>query len=241
MRIIFLTSDPAFRTSLGERLQGEGFRVDFAGSVFEFYREMAVDGYDIAVIDMDILGSALDVVCWLRKKEAMGIVLLTPLGEVEARTEGYRRGSDLCPVKPVDGGELAAAIHSLGRRLGQKSASMRETSETRAHWLLDREHWLLQGPNGKSLKLSPAEMAVVERLTEQPGATIPRDELLTLLGYGHSKSGHQRLDTLISRFRDKIQSRLGCPAPVQTARGRGHLFSAPVRAVGALLPGTRAK
>lgn len=239
MRIIFLTGDPAFQTSLGERLQDEGFRVDFAGSVFEFYREMAVDGYDIAVIDMDILGSALDVVCWLRKKEAMGIVLLTTLSDVEARAEGYRRGSDLCPVKPVDGGELAAAIHSLARRLGQKSASVHDASETRGHWLFDRDHWILQAPDGKSLKLSPAEMAVVERLIEQPGTTVPRDELLTLLGYGHSKSGNQRLDTLISRFRDKIQGRLGCPAPVQTARGRGHLFSAPVRAVGILLSGAR--
>lgn len=234
MRIIFLVDDPDLQASLEVRLRGEGFELDPAGTVLEFYRGMAIAGYDIAVLDLDVSGGgAMDAVSWLRRKDGMGIVLLTPPGEVEDRIEAYWRGADLCLVKPVAGDELAAALRSLFRRLRHGEGREREAAGSPVQWLLDLNHWTLQAPNGKLLKLSTAELRIASRLVERPGTAIPREELLTALGYRHDKSGSQKIDTLISRFRHKIQSRTGCAAPIQTARGRGHLFSAPVRVDGA--------
>ncbi|MDQ8754661.1 response regulator transcription factor [Sphingosinicella sp. LHD-64] len=230
MRIILLENDTGFHTSLGERLRSQGLAVDLARSVFDFYREMAVDGYDVAVIDVDLpCDSGLDVVSRLRRKDGIGIVLLTDRDAPGDRIEGYRRGADLCFAKPVDGAELAAALNSLSRRLGHANVGERDTVRSTMPWRLDPDRWMLEAPNGKSVKLSTAEMTVVRRLIEQPGTVASRGELRAALGYGQDRNDDQKLDALISRLRRKIERQAGCPAPVQTLHGRGHLFSDAIR------------
>lgn len=236
-RIIFLENGTSLRAWLAEWLREAGFEGDLAVSVFDFYREMAVNMYDIAVIGGDLPGNgALEVVSWLSGKDDIGIVLLTERGDTGGRIDGYRKGADLCVAKPVDGDELTVAIHSLVRRKGRAAIPAGEAAESSARWTFDPAQWLLQAPNGKAVKLSSTEMKVIQRLVESAGAVVAREELRIELGHGHGGGGNQKLDALISRLRRKIGRRTASHAPVQTLHGRGYLFSAPVRVTGTSQP-----
>jgi DNA-binding response OmpR family regulator len=236
-RVIFLENGTSLCARLAEWLRGAGFEVDLTGSVFDFYREMAVNIYDIAVIGGELPGNgALEVVSWMSGKDDVGIVLLTERGDTDGRIEGYQKGADLCFAKPVDGDELTAAIHSLVRRIGRAEVPAGEAAEPSAQWTFDPAQWLLQAPNGNAVRLNSSEMRVIQRLVESAGTAVAREELRIELGHGHGGSGNQKLDALISRLRSKIRRRTASPAPVQTLHGRGYLFSAPVRVTGTLQP-----
>ena len=228
MRIIIAEDDTEHRAPLMERLELEGFEVEGARSALEFYRGLAANGYDIAIIDTGLPDeNGLDLVSWLRKKGGMGIILLTNRDDAHDRITGFRNGADLNLIKPVDGDELVLAVQSLGRRIVRGEAPRAEP--VAVHWFFDPAHWRLQAPEGRAVKLTAVEMKFITRLFIQPGGVIVRKELRTELGYSHDKAGDRNLDALVGRLRRKIEELTDQPAPIQTVHGQGYVFSAPLR------------
>lgn len=230
MRIIIVEDDARVREPLVAWLRSEGFDVDGVGSALEFYRGMASDSYDIAIVDIGLPDqSGLEIASWLRLRPGAGIILLSGQGDVEDRLRGLRSGADLYFTKPVHRDELALAIRNLGRRLAQGRATPDVAPASTSAWFFDPAQWLLHAPQGGSVKLTASEMAFVQRLLVQPGKAVPREALRAELGYEPGKSGDQCLDALVRRLRRKIEKLSGETAPIQTVHGRGYLFSAPLR------------
>jgi two-component system, OmpR family, response regulator len=230
MRIIIVDDDPRVREPLVEWLRRDGFDADGAGSALEFYRDMATDAYDIAIIDIGLPDqSGLDMASWLRLRPGTGIVLLSGQDDVEERLKGFRSGADLYFTKPVHRGELALAIRSLGRRLAEGVTVPDAPAPQISAWFFDPVQWALQAPQGGSVKLTASEMTFIQLLLIQPGKAVPRDALRVELAYEPGKSGDQCLDALVRRLRRKIEKLSGEAAPIQTVHGRGYLFSAPLR------------
>ncbi|UIJ45520.1 response regulator transcription factor [Sphingomonas cannabina] len=230
MRIIVLEEGAGSDEPLHKRLRREGFEAEGAGSALEFYRSMAMDSYDIVVIDAgpsDQVG--LEIASWLRRKGGVGIILLTVGNRPQDRIGAFESGVDLHLAKPVAGDELVHGVHSLARRIvrGEMRVPAPVTAEPR--WFFDPVHWTLQAPNRRLVKLTAVETRFVQRLLIQSGAVIARAELRAELGYGTDQAGDKNLDAVIRRLRRKIEKATGDPAPIQTVHGRGYLFSAPIR------------
>ncbi|MGK6318976.1 response regulator transcription factor [Sphingomonas sp. DT-204] len=229
MRIIVLEERAGPGGPLHERLQREGFEAEGAGSALEFYRSMAMDSYDIVVIDAgpsDQVG--LEIASWLHRK-GVGIILLTVGNGPRDRIGAFESGVDLHLTKPVAGDELVHGVHSLARRIVRGEMRRPATTTPEPRWFFDPAHWTLQAPNGGRVKLTAVETAFVQRLLIQSGAVISRAELRAELDYGTDPAGDKNLDAVIRRLRRKIEQATGYPAPIQTVHGRGYLFSAPVR------------
>ena len=215
--------------ALRERLQRDGFDVEAIGSPLEFYRSMATSGRDIAVVDADLPGGAgLEILSWLRGMRNIGIIALSAGNESRNRIACFENGADLYFSKPVDGEELVHGLRNLLRRLANNEVE-RAPAAPPDWWFFDAAHWMLQAPNGSSVKLSAVEATFIRRLLVQTGSVVSRAELRTELGYDSSPAGDQNLDAVIRRLRRKIADVTGSPAPIQTVHGQGYLFSAPLQ------------
>jgi len=230
MRIILVEGDAASRAALHGHLQGQGFDVEATGSPLEFYRSMATSSRDIAVVDADLpQGAGLDILSWLRGMGHIGTIALSADSEARNRIACFENGADLYFAKPVDGEELVHGLRNLLRRLAQNGIDRTAPVAPSNWWFFDTTHWMLQAPDGPSVKLSAVEAKFVRRLLIQTGAVVPRAELRAELGYGDDAVGDKNLDAVIRRLRRKIEVATGSPAPIQTVHGQGYLFSAQLR------------
>lgn len=230
MRIILVEGDVRSRAALHGLLQSEGFDIEATGSPLEFYRGMATSSRDIAVVDADFAGGAgLDILSWLRGMGNIGIIALSAGKEARNRIACFENGADLYFAKPVDGEELVHGLRNLLRRLAHNEIDRAEPLVPSHWWCFDTSHWVLQAPNGKSVKLSAVEAKFIRRLLIQTGSVVARAELRAELGYRDDPAGDRNLDAVIRRLRRKIELATGSPAPIQTVHGQGYLFSAQLR------------
>jgi DNA-binding response OmpR family regulator len=230
MRIIIVEDEDSLREILKQRLELEGISAVGVSTAQQFYRQMADDSCDIAIIDIGLPdANGLELAAWLRERGRCGIVMLTGMGAVSDRIEGFRSGADLYFVKPFDSDELIHAIRSLAGRIlsGEFAGGERETAPNR--WYFDPSHWQLQAPGGEMVKLTGTEMRFIQCLIERTPEPTPRQELRERLGYTHDKMGDQNLDALVRRLRRKLEPAAAGAVPIQTVHGVGYLFSAPLR------------
>jgi len=154
----------------------------------------------------------------------MGIIMLTARAQTEDRVRALLGGADVYMVKPVDLRELLAVIGSLARRLSASESLPANALETMASpWALSADGWTLFDPDGASLPLTAQERAFLQRLWQQAGEAVSREELAVAMGGDPYEYDFHRLDTLVSRLRRKAAD-LGLTLPLRAVRGMGYLF-----------------
>ncbi|WP_292894482.1 MULTISPECIES: response regulator transcription factor [unclassified Nitratireductor] len=173
---------------------------------------------DIALPDGDGYCLAKDI----RSKLNCGIIMLTAHGDTESRVRGFESGADIYLVKHTALREIAAAVHSLLRRLPQERTS-REASQ---EWVLDAVGWVLQAPDGQAIKLTATEKTFVEALMGNAGKPCSREELARVLSRRQTTFENRHLDAVASRLRRKISTHTNTDAPIKSVYGIGYSFSA---------------
>jgi DNA-binding response OmpR family regulator len=172
---------------------------------------------DIIVLDLGLPGEdGLEIAKRIRIRSAIGLIIVTSRGLTEDRILGYEGGADLYFVKPVDMGELAAAIRSVERRLAKTSHSV---------WRLEIESSSLVTPGNIKVRLNSQEISVVKVLLSKIGEDVGRWELLDVLGLPDDVSFYPRLEVLISRMRSKVlKADPAFPLPIHSRYSRGYAF-----------------
>jgi two-component system OmpR family response regulator len=149
---------------------------------------------------------------------AVPVLVLTALGDVDHRVEGLRAGADDYLVKPFAYAELSARIDSLLRRRQAPSA---ETTELRVG---DLELNLLTREAkraGRSIELQPREFRLLEYLMRQAERVVTRTMLLEAVWDYHFDPQTNVIDVHISRLRQKIDRHHPKPL-LHTVRGAGY-------------------
>jgi DNA-binding response OmpR family regulator len=209
---------------MSEVLELSGIYVDGVASAMEFYQLLHIVRYDVAIIDIGLPDqSGYEIAEFLREKTSLGIIILTAKGELEDRVKGYESGADHFFVKPVDHLELVAAIKSLH---GRVSGNLPDVSQALECWRLNMSSWQLASPDGMALKLTAKEIEFLEKLIEQPDATISRQMVIEELGYPTDDYGNRSLDAMVRRLRKKVFEEFNMDLPLQTVHGVGYCFSA---------------
>src|SRR6185503_21315375 len=103
---------------LVDQLTSSGYRVDLAATGNEALCRGAASDY--AVITIDRMLPDIDGIAVMRQLRDDGIaapfLIISALGEVDARVRGLRAGGDDYLVKPFSFVELLARLEALGRR-----------------------------------------------------------------------------------------------------------------------------
>jgi two-component system OmpR family response regulator len=220
MRILIVEDDPHTAAFIAKGLTEDGHTVDQADNGRDGLFLATTESYDAIVLDRML--PAVDGLTVLRTLRGAGnavpVLVLTALGDVEHRVEGLRAGADDYLVKPFAYAELSARIDSLLRR---RQSAGSEVTELRVG---DLELNLLTREarrGGRTIELQPREFRLLEYLMRQAERVVTRTMLLEAVWDYHFDPQTNVIDVHISRLRQKIDRGHAKPL-LHTVRGAGY-------------------
>ena len=215
MRILVAEDERLLADLVAEGLRKHAMAVDVVYDGAEASQRLAVNDYDVLVLDRDLPEVHGDVIC--RELAQSGartrILLLTAAASVPERVAGLGLGADDYLPKPFDYSELVARVQALGRR-----------SQAPIPPILERAGIVLDTPrrqasrDGRHLSLSVKEYAVLEVLMRANGAIVSAETLLELAWDENIDPFTTVVRVIISRLRSK----LGDPPCIHTVPGVGY-------------------
>src|SRR6516162_2317842 len=118
MRVLVTEDDEVLAMAVAAGLRREGMAVDVALDGEAALERLAVNRYDVVVLDRDLPGVHGDDVCraLATDRSESRVLMLTAARSVRDRVEGLGLGADDYLPKPFDFAELVARIRALGRR-----------------------------------------------------------------------------------------------------------------------------
>nr|WP_269802235.1 response regulator transcription factor [Curtobacterium sp. YC1] len=196
-------------------LTRQGMAVDVAHRGDQADELLAVNDYDVVVLDRDLPGMHGDEVARrLAARESLTrILMLTAATTLTDRVNGLELGADDYLTKPFEYPELVARVRALGRRSVAPVAPVLE----RAGLLLDTNRRMATR-DGRPLDLTAKELGVLETLLRADGRIVSAEELL-------EKVWDMNVDPFTAAVRvtmSKLRRKLGHPDPIRTVPGQGY-------------------
>lgn len=220
--ILLVEDEQALRTTLSDRLRGEGYIVDTAADGQEGFDKASNLPYDLIILDLMLpRRSGLDVCRDIRQAGmATPILILTVRNETVDKVVGLKMGADDYVTKPFEAAELMARIEVLLRRVpihagqglyefGSIRVDVRRAEVTR---------------EGKPVYLTAKEFQLLRYFMERVGSTVPRDELLRSVWGYDTDTFTRTVDTHVGSLRQKLEENPKRPELILTVSGVGYKF-----------------
>jgi DNA-binding response OmpR family regulator len=215
MRVLVTEDDEVLARAVAAGLRREGMAVDLALDGEAALEHLAVNRYDVVVLDRDLPGVHGDDVCraLVADRSETRVLMLTAARSVRERVEGLGLGADDYLPKPFDFAELIARIRALGRRATVPLPPRLEHGDIS----LDPARRVAVRA-GRRLSLTTKELAVLECLLAADGRPVSAEELLERAWDEAADPFTSTVKTTIRRLRAK----LGDPPVIETVRDSGY-------------------
>jgi two-component system OmpR family response regulator len=223
MRMLVVEDDVEAQRYLVNGLRESGHVVDDAADGETGLTLALSRPYDMAVIDRMLPKmDGLRLVQELREHgNAMPVLFLSALSEVDDRVKGLKAGGDDYLTKPYAFVELLARIDALMRRRQPSAVKTKLQVGDLELDLLTR-----QAKRGDvNIELQPREFRLLEYLMRHAGQVVTRTMLLESVWEYHFDPQTNVIDVHISRLRAKIDKGFDPPL-LQTVRGAGYMIRA---------------
>ena len=127
MRVLVVEDEPLLAEAIRDGLRLEAIAADLAGDGRTALELLALNEYDIAVLDRDIPAPTGDEVA--RRIVASGsgtpILMLTAADRLDDKESGFELGADDYLTKPFELRELVLRLRALDRRRGHSRPPVR--------------------------------------------------------------------------------------------------------------------
>lgn len=215
MRVLIVEDEPLLAEAIRDGLRLEAIAADTAGDGDTALRLLAVNEYDIAVLDRDIPGPSGDEVAKriVASGSGMPILMLTAADRLDDKASGFGLGADDYLTKPFDLQELILRLRALDRRRAHSRPPIREVAGLRVD-PFRREVYR----DGRYVALTRKQFAVLEVLVAAEGGVISAETLL-------ERAWDQNADPLTNAVRitvSALRKRLGEPGLIVTVPGAGY-------------------
>lgn len=216
MKLLVVEDQPSILDAISTHLRRHGFVVDGALNLElarSYFRTSVYDGVflDMALPD----GNGLDFLKELRKGGLkIPVIVITAKDQISDRIQGLEAGADDYVVKPFDLDEVLARFHAVLRRYQGVATALVKIGD----FEIDKSGQRLLR-HGLEIVLTGKEWALVERLTRQQHAIVPKEDLEQALFSIDSDVLSNSLEVHVSRIRKKIGKQ-----HIETVRGLGYRF-----------------
>src|SRR3954454_24161665 len=219
VRVLVIEDEPYMAEAIRDGLRLEAIAADIAGDGQTALALVAVNAYDIAVVDRDIPGPSGDEVAERIVSSGSGtpILMLTAADRLDDKATGFELGADDYLTKPFELRELVLRLRALDRRRANNRPPVREIAGLR----LDpfrREVYL----DGRYVALTRKQFAVLDVLVSAEGGVVSAEELLKRAWDENAAPFTNAVRITVSGLR----KRLGEPWIIATVPGVGYRISA---------------
>ncbi|HEY3933574.1 MAG TPA: response regulator transcription factor [Gemmatimonadales bacterium] len=221
MRVLIVEDDPALADLLRRTLREAAMAADIAPNGGEGLTALAVNEYDLAVLDVSLPDIDGFEVC-RRHRERGGrtpILMLTARAGLDDRIHGLDAGADDYLSKPFAIEELLARLRALARR----PVAALDVVLSFADLELDTRS-LTARRGGASIRLTAREYALLEYLMRNPERVVSRTQILEHVWDDNFDPVGNAVDVLVGRLRRRIHSD-GQEPLIHTIRSRGYILS----------------
>jgi two-component system, OmpR family, response regulator VanR len=175
MRVLLVEDEPYMADAIRDGLRLEAIAADVAGDGDRALALLALNAYDIAILDRDVPGPSGDEVARriVASGSGMPILMLTAADRLDDKASGFELGADDYLTKPFALQELVLRLRALDRRRAHSRPPVRELAGLR----LDpfrREVYR----DGRYVALTRKQFAVLEVLVGAEGGVVSAEELL---------------------------------------------------------------
>ena len=224
MRILVVEDDKDVAGFVVRGLREAGHTVEHAANGRDGLFLAASEGFDAVVLDRMLPGGidGLRLVETLRsQKNAVPVLILSALADVDERVKGLKAGGDDYLTKPFAFAELLARVEALARRGKGDQPVTKLVVEDLELDLLSRQ----VRRAGQKIDMQPREFRLLEYLMRHAGQVVTRTMLLESVWDYHFDPQTNVIDVHVSRLRQKIDK----PFPtalIQTVRNAGYMLRA---------------
>lgn len=210
-----LEDEPLLAEAIRDGLRLEAIAADLAGHGEAALEMLALNAYDVAVLDRDVPGISGDAVASRIVAGGAGpaILMLTAADRLDDKASGFELGADDYLTKPFAMRELVLRLRALDRRRSPVRPPVRELAGIR----LDpfrREVYR----NGRYVALTRKQFAVLEVLLDADGGVVSAENLL-------ERAWDENADPFTNAVRitvSGLRKRLGEPGVIHTVPGVGY-------------------
>jgi two-component system response regulator VanR len=219
LRVLIVEDEPFLAEGIRDGLRLEAIAADIAGDGDAALEALAVNDYDVAVLDRDIPGPSGDHVARSIVESGSGtpILMLTAADRLGDKASGFELGADDYLTKPFELAELIMRLRALDRRRVRARPPVREIAGLTVD-PFRREVFR----DGRYVALTRKQFAVLEVLVDAAGGVISAEELL-------ERAWDENADPFTNAVRitvSALRKRLGEPQIIETLPGVGYRISA---------------
>ena len=221
-----------YESPIGRMLVDYLNRVKFEVSCVPDAR-MLIHRVEIAEPDLVLLDPNLDgidgfvVLREIRQRSAVPVIFVSDRdGDEIERAIALELGADDYITWPLSLPEIHARIRAkLRRHLLERANSRRRRARryTFEGWVLDQRKRQLLSPEGKNIRLSKSQFAILNAFVEAPQQILSRSHLISATRV-HEDVFDRCIDLQIFRLRRKLQDDPRTPSLIRTERGAGYIF-----------------
>lgn len=220
MRILIVEDEPRIAQFLQRGLTSEGHFCVVATDG-ESGLALATEGdFDLLLLDLLLPRlHGLEVCQQLRmSKSHIPVIILTALNSLDNIIEGLRMGADDYVTKPFAFEELLARIETVMRRQQEFSG---QDQMLQAGPLQFDQKSLQFKVDGKEVRMTAKELALIELLMSKPGTLFSRERILSNVWGLNMDPLTNVVDVYIAKLRKKIDGDSG-QSMIETVRGLGY-------------------
>ncbi|GAA4470273.1 response regulator transcription factor [Nibrella saemangeumensis] len=223
-KILIIEDDRRIAQNISRGLQQEGYETEIA---YEGYngRNLALSQeFDLVILDISLPGlNGYEICRNLREqKPYLPVIMLTALGEMEDKVEGFRLGADDYLVKPFDFRELTARINACLRRSEMLNIHKHEEVLQVADLIVNVTTKTVQRGT-KFIELTAREFALLEYLVRNKGRVVSKTDLGEQVWNLNFDPGTNVVEVYINYLRKKIDKDFE-PKLIHTRSGMGYVL-----------------
>jgi len=220
MRILIVEDEERIADFLRRGLRAEGHFCVVANDG-EAGLSLALEGdFDLLLLDMMLPGMhGRDICQHLRmNKVNTPLIILSAMDSLDDVIAGLRMGADDYMTKPFSFEELLARIETVMRRNSEITADKQSIAAGRLAF--DRQS-LRFSVDGKEIRMTAKELAIIELLMSNPGTLFSRERILSNVWGLNMDPLTNVVDVYIGKLRKKIDDD-NSESMIETVRGLGY-------------------
>ena len=221
-QILVIEDDRRVASFIRKGLEEDGFQVDVAYDGLIGKRMALASLYDLIILDINLPQmNGYEVCKEIRNHNAsVPVIMLTAMGTMEDKLEGFDSGSDDYMVKPFEFKELLARVRVFLKRSGSPGASSNILKLADVEMNLDSK---TVKRSGELIELTAKEFQLLEFLLRNKNKVVSRAEIAEKVWEITFDSGTNIIDVYVNFLRNKID-KIRSPKLIHTQVGMGYII-----------------